>query len=367
MNCAICHTGTVRDTPESTPRIYLGMPANTFDLQGYLQFLIDCVSDGRYTADNVLREIQARTWLDPADRFIYREAVYQTREALMDRARRLTFTRHEPLWGPGRVDTFNPYKTVQFNFPVSTVDAPGQTDLPSIWNQGPRRGLHLHWDGNNDSMEERNKSAALGAGVTPPTLDLKSVKRIEDWIIDLPAPKYPYAIDQPLAAAGAPLYERHCAECHEFGRSKVGTVTPIHEIGTDRSRLDSFTYELASNMNLLYAGYPWRFTHFRKTNGYANMPLDGVWLRGPYLHNGSVPTLRDLLEPPDARPKTFYRGYDVYDRKNAGFISTVAAENRKKYFLYDTRLPGNGNGGHLYGVQLQPAEKDAIVEYMKKL
>ena len=48
---------------------------------------------------------------------------------------------------------------------------------------------------------------------------------------------------------------------------------------------------------MLYAGYPRRFSHFRKTYGYANMPLDGVWLRAPYLHNGSVPTLRDLLNP----------------------------------------------------------------------
>ena len=120
-------------------------------------------------------------------------------------------------------------------------------------------------------------------------------------------------------------------------------------------------------MNLLYAGYPWRFTHFRKTAGYANMPLDGVWLRAPYLHNGSVPTLRDLLEPPPARPQTFYRGYDVYDRKKGGFVSGVAEEKGRKYFLYDTALPGNGNGGHLYGTQLTPAEKEALVEYMKKL
>ena len=41
------------------------------------------------------------------------------------------------------------------------------------------------------------------------------------------------------------------------------------------------------------------------------MPLDGIWLRAPYLHNGSVPTLRDLLRPPDERPVVFYRGYDV--------------------------------------------------------
>ena len=70
-------------------------------------------------------------------------------------------------------------------------------------------------------------------------------------------------------------------------------------------------------MNTIGEGKPWRFTHFRKTNGYANMPLDGLWLRAPYLHNGSVPTLRALLFP-DERPAVFYRGYDVYDWTNVG-------------------------------------------------
>jgi len=72
-----------------------------------------------------------------------------------------------------------------------------------------------------------------------------------------------------------------------------------------------------------------RFSHFRKTFGYANSPLDGIWLRAPYLHNGSVPTLRDLLQPSANRPKTFYRGYDVYDQKNVGFVTDVAEENGK--------------------------------------
>ena len=89
-------------------------------------------------------------------------------------------------------------------------------------------------------------------------------------------------------------------------------------------------------MNLLYAGYPWRFTHFRKTNGYANMPLDGVWLRAPYLHNGSAPSLRDLLEPPEARPKTFYRGYDVYDSREGGVRFDRRRGRRQEVFSFTT-------------------------------
>ena len=65
-------------------------------------------------------------------------------------------------------------------------------------------------------------------------------------------------------------------------------MTDIAEIGTDPQRLHSFTPELAVRMNTIGRGRPWAFRRFRKTNGYANMPLDGIWLRAPYLHNGSV-------------------------------------------------------------------------------
>ena len=111
-----------------------------------------------------------------------------------------------------------------------------------------------------------------------------------------------------------------------------------------------------------------RFSHFRKTFGYANSPLDGIWLRAPYLHNGSVPTLRELLEPSDRRPTKFYRGYDVYDQKKVGFVSDVAEQQGRKYFLYDTAEAGNSNQGHegrRYGTELSNAEKEALVEYLK--
>ena len=117
-------------------------------------------------------------------------------------------------------------------------------------------------------------------------------------------------------------------------------------------------------LNNLFAS-PYRFTHFRKTNGYANHPLDGIWLRAPYLHNGSVPTLRDLLDAPGSRPKVFYRGYDVYDQVKLGFVSDVEAADGQLFSRYDTSVPGNGNMGHEYGTSLPGADKDAIVEYLK--
>ena len=114
-----------------------------------------------------------------------------------------------PRWGRGRVDTFNPYKAIQFNWSLDALDASeriGASDFPSLWNQAPREGMHLHWDGDNDSVDERNLSAALGAGVTPVTVDHAALKRVRDWIWTLTPPQYPYPVDAALAARGATVY-----------------------------------------------------------------------------------------------------------------------------------------------------------------
>jgi hypothetical protein len=74
-----------------------------------------------------------------------------------------------------------------------------------------------------------------------------------------------------------------------------------------------------------------------------------------------------LLQPAAARPKVFYRGYDVFDQAKVGFRSDVPDENGRKFFRYDTAVAGNGNGGHDYGTRLSDQDKQAVVEYMKRL
>jgi len=96
------------------------------------------------------------------------------------------------------------------------------------------------------------------------------------------------------------------------------------------------------------------------------MPLDGLWLTGPFLHNGSVPSLADLLEPVDARPRRFFRGYDVYDASRVGFV-TNSPEAEREGSLMDVSRPGNSNAGHTYGTELPAASKRALLEYMKTL
>jgi hypothetical protein len=126
--------------------------------------------------------------------------------------------------------------------------------------------------------------------------------------------------------------------------------------------------EAADRYNHFADGYSWGFHELRKVlpEGYQAVLLDGIWLRAPYLHNGSVPTLIDLLALPKDRPRKFYRGYDVFDPVNVGFVST-GAEAARLGFEYDTSVPGNSNQGHTYGTELSEEQKRALVEFLKTL
>jgi mono/diheme cytochrome c family protein len=368
LNCATCHVGTYREAPGAAPRIVMGMPAHQMDLQAYARFLSAAANDPRFDTHTLMAAMKKQPGFGFFDGLLYRWlAIRRTKEGILERDPRIAWFDKRPPQGPGRVDTFNPYKAM---FAEATRfdqdDTVGTVDLPSLWNQRIRQGMWLHWDGNNNSVDERNKSAAIGAGATPDSLDLAALDRVAAWALDLKPPAYPTErVNASLAAAGAPIYRQQCAACHDPGQPRVGQVVDITEIGTDPERLRSFTPELSVQMNTIGTGRPWRFSHFRKTNGYAAMPLDGTWLRAPYLHNGSVPTLRALLFL-DERPSRFYRAYDVYDWHGVGFVS-AGPDAEREGTLFDTSVRGNGNGGHTYGRELSVGDREALLEYLKTM
>ncbi|GGF63682.1 hypothetical protein GCM10007301_24350 [Azorhizobium oxalatiphilum] len=393
MNCSVCHVGTYRVAGDPTRHAIDGAPANNLRLQALIRFLLDVGRDPGFNADSLIATIQSPEVggnLNVFERLIYRYIVFpRVKAALLELGTRLEFVYRQEDWGPGRVDTFNPYKAIQFNFPmgpdyISDTALNGSSDYPAIWRQAPREGMNLHWDGNNSSVAERNLSAALGAGVTPTTVDRPAIGRIESWMWRLPPPRFPDSarIDATKVETGRRLFSAYCGECHGQGapaaaggydydtrrHPRLGQVEKLEDIGTDPGRWASYTREFSAGQNLLYAGYPWRFKHFRKTGGYANHPLDGIWARSPYLHNGSVPTLRDLLEPSASRPAVWFRGGEEFDLERVGYKTDAASGS--DLFRYDTSRPGNGNAGHegrRYGTELPASEKDALVEYMKTL
>ena len=404
LNCAGCHAGQVRAAPGGERMIVAGMPSNTVDLSGFQDFLAAATMDERFSGQRFVAEIDARgieiDWINRLALKLFGVAI--VRERLLTIVDRFDFVAHSPTFGPGRFDTFNPAKALM-NWDFDALPAReriGVVDFPSVWLQGPKRGMQLHWDGNSVKVEERNRSAAFGTGATPPLLDRESIARMEAWLDEAEPPRFtdlfPDRFDAALADAGAPVYARECARCHgasgrDFSGAAVGQVTSIDQVGTDRARLDNYTHDLAVNQNVLYAEFgAERFQAFRKTHGYANAPLDGLWLRAPYLHNGSVPTIRDLLAPPEERPQMFLRGHDVYDPEALGFVSDPAAidpAEHARLFCFIAHAdgaagcpagvpemngtcpsgscPGNGNGGHLWGTELPEEQKRALIEYLK--
>ena len=427
FTCSVCHTGSVRPAPDAPREVVLGMPANTLNFGGVGEFLRQTAHDHRFRSGYMMPAIERLadlrdatvaspgryrpTRLSQVDQAVFKlsgvSAMRDQLLSLMGQLRILDFTG----WGPGRVDTFNPPKAL-LGFPMDRTlphERVGVSDFPSVWHQRARKGMWLHWDGNNCSVDERNLSAGFGTGATPATIDTRNVTRIADWLWTAAPPAFPKdRIDAVLAAQGAPIYRQYCHRCHgtptppfrDAEATALGQVTPIDEIGTDRARLDSYTPELARAQNLLYAGspadandecrayfddickpagddaayralrakcYPARFKYFRKTQGYSNQPLDGLWLRAPYLHNGSVPSVAALLEPSERRPTSFFTGYDVYDFANLGFV-TSGPDAERRGWRYDTSRPGNGNKGHegaAYGTTLPPALRRALLEYLK--
>lgn len=381
FNCAVCHTGTVRHSPDEAPQLVSGMPSNNLDLHGFIAFLLEIADDPRLAPDSVLEAMDAQGqelgWIE---RRIWRYLVLpRVREGLLEtRARLAPLLAVQPAWGPGRVDTFNPYKLIQFDMALDDLteaERIGTSDFPSIFLQRPREGMDLHWDGNNASLQERNLSAALGAGVTEESVDHAAIERVAAWLGDLRPPPSPHRRDPARVAAGKALYMEHCAACHGyqdgdryvFEGARLGEVLPNDRLGVDPARLDSYTETLQRDQLTLFAGDKrYRFRHFRKTDGYANQPLDGLWLRAPYLHNGAVPTLHDLLLPPAERPVAFVRGLDVLDGEKGGFEAPACTpgEPLEAGFCFDTRQPGNGNRGHVYGTELATEERSLLLDYL---
>jgi hypothetical protein len=363
-NCSLCHTARFRATRDSQPVVVPGGPAHTLDLQGFQRFLTRAAADPRFNAGTLLSAIEKKHHLSGIETLVYRFMIIPaTKVALLQQKAAYAWQDSRPQQGRGRTDTFNPTKIVVFHMPDDGTI--GTTDLPQVWNQKPREPMWLHWDGNNNQITQRNHAAAMAVGATPDSVISDSFKRVTDYLLDLQPPPFPFPIDHAKAERGAGVFNQACAQCHAFNSPQTGQVVDAASVGTDRHRLDSFTPALVDRFHT-FTTAPFVFTAYRKTNGYSSVPLDGIWLRGPYLHNGSVPSLRALLMPEDQRPEVFYRGYDVIDRGNVGFMSE-GPDAAMAGFRVDTTIPGNGNRGHRYGTGLPAAQKDDLLEFLKTL
>jgi len=208
---------------------------------------------------------------------------------------------------------------------------------------------------------------------------------IQRYLLSLEPPKYPFAIDRDKAAQGKIVFEKTCSKCHgTYGENWTypNRIVPIDEIGTDRRRYDGLTAEFGRYYDASWfaqekSGWLLNGYKSRQTPGYQAPPLDGIWATAPYFHNGSVPTVYNVLKS-DSRPKLYTRsfrtGADDYDPAKLGWkvreltrepdSSWPAIERRK---VYDTSQPGRSNAGHVFGDDLSEEERWAVIEYLKTL
>jgi mono/diheme cytochrome c family protein len=238
------------------------------------------------------------------------------------------------------------------------------------------------------------------------------------WPQDLFGP-----IDKEKAAKGAQLYKQQCEHCHlppldsaEIkdpkywepglqGKSFLKlNLIPLEEIGTDPTEATDWanrtavtgplglgTVSAATGLRVITGkirdmGYDamgltpeqrMEWNGYRQDNvvaplAYRARPLSGIWATPPFLHNGSVPNLYQMLVPASQRDKTFYVGNREFDPKNVGY-STAKFD---RGFEFRTGQTGNSNAGHEFrnapgkgriGRELTDEERWAIIEYLKTL
>jgi mono/diheme cytochrome c family protein len=398
-NCAICHTATYRLSEDETPHVAIAAPAHTVNLQALLRFLFRAAHDPRFNSDAIMNQIRlvsadnyGNGGLSFVDRQIYRYLLIPlTKKALLDQEKTFTWMEKfvddgtpKPDWGPGRDDAMNLTKYFMTN--MKQDNSVGPTDFPSVWNLGIRSGkdnaghqMLLNWTGDTPAVRSVLIDSALGLGAPARPWFLQRMADVDRYLSNLPPPAWPFnetnPINPQMAEAGKQIYLRDCASCHEPRAEFTNKVIPLAQIGTDFERTKSWAKVAAEEANRKVKEMGIERPPMTELDpyGYLSPPLDGIWLRAPYLHNGSVPTLRDLLNVPEQRPVTFHRGYDVFDPVKVGFAEPAPraigpnGEIQQPYFLFDTRRRGEGNGGHLYGTQLVDEEKQSLLEYLKTL
>jgi mono/diheme cytochrome c family protein len=366
VNCALCHTTSYRLSPHDTPHFAFGGPSQALNLQGLLRFLFAAARDRRFSAARLLPEIKLHFDLDTLDDLIYATVLIPgTRSALHLAEHELGWMNSKPARGPGRDDAFNLPKFVLTQAPWD--DSVGNTDFPAVWRLDGRSGELFHVAGEARDVYAVVATSAIGVGSLP----IHDFKPRNDWIESfigkLQPPPIPARIDESMLPRGKQVFDDLCADCHAANGKRTGTAIPLAEIGTDPEHVLAWHQKDADRMNAVVRALGARDANVQGAQGgYVARPLVGLWLLAPYLHNGSVPTLRDLLSPVPQRSANFYRGYDVVDLDNVGFVSTGSQAAANGY-LFDTRQRGNGNAGHTYGTDVSEPDRRALLEYLKTL
>ena len=410
VTCSSCHTGRV-EVASGKILPLIGAPNTQFQFYRYRALLAASANHPGLTADRFVGAIRAKSagWL-------YNDPAMATQEALETaiflanpdavltafkagvnaggarvRATLLATTYAVPnapnLSGPnpGSMDAMagfaslvvDPAKFASVAEMAAVLPpAPASVDFQPLW-RGADRGGHK-WGNDVANPYFANAFAAFGMIGSPTAVDMATVGASTRFGERLPPTPYPFDVDFPSARRGQNIFAKKCVSCHAPGETKV--FTP-EESGTDPNRAKVLTPYTVAGLRMAARvacndpvtcsdhGNPVADEAIlRITGGIAAVPLAGIWARAPYLHNGSVPTLRALLT--GDRPAKFFRGNVAYDPKDVGFASD--APQTPSSAEYDTTKAGNSNTGHIgsnFGGPFNqtPHELDDLLEFLKTL
>ncbi len=309
-----------------------------------------------------------------------------------------------------------------FHVPDAPVSIPMLWDASHFdlvqWNgSAPNKGLGPVGQNVTTALAVYGEIDILGDTTGyPSSVNMANLGYIQREFYRLMSPKWPESLmgelDQARIKRGAALYRERCMECHsviqdrdEKRKIKVKMVE-THVVGTDPVMANNFanftsrtgplegkkaaviggpqfekeekTLSVVMNATLgamihqpiellsafiagdaeVYAAEP-----NDAVQAYKARPLNGVWATAPFLHNGSVPSLFDLLAPVTERPSEFYVGSRAFDPERVGFDSGYSEHAS----FFDTGLKGNSNSGHEYAADLPEEDRWALIEYLKSL
>src|SRR5436190_381287 len=248
--------------------------------------------------------------------------------------------------GPARTQPFRNLIRIVLDRPATSGDH-AYCKVPSLYEQKNR-----HWGQYDGSVGNRLSRSVLAAIATGATTDNLLEPHIEsgvlqavNYTVNLHGPRYAAffpdraaAVNSQQAARGRAVYMRYCVDCHGIRDEQTGAwtmgrltgeVVPAQTIGTDAERL-SFRYydELPDAIFAFFPkGHPLRPKREDlrpgpkgRVRGYMNAPIESVFARAPFLHNGSILTLAELINLKPRRD-VFYRGANVYDPDDLGLAS----------------------------------------------
>lgn len=402
FNCAVCHSAKLTVAGRDGGFVVLGMANAALDLVAFGEAVKSSVLDEKRltmatieatyegTVHNKLGltdKLAIKLWLDGVRAALKADFPLRSEPYGGADIRNPQFL----LSGPGRNEPMK--ETVRFLIHQTPEPTGGSSKIPALYRQDRR-----HWaqfDGSLGDPFLRNSLAALGVGASLDNLRmpgiLATIRETYTYVKDLEGPRFTEVIgeaagiDAERARRGAAVYAQYCTSCHggptadakDWSKGqRQGDVIAQKEVGTDPARV---TFRFYGGLKqIVYDFFPDdhplkpRLADMRAepdgARGFVSEPLESVFSRGPYLHNGSVPTLAQLINL-TPRPNLFYRGTSEIDPVGVGIVAPTAADP-KHYYRFDTAAYGNSNRGHDYpwayrGAGWNEEALKDLLEYLK--